>query len=425
MLRGSRGPLKGPVKGPPPVSGGRSRRPGLVTALLAASGTFSLFLIAALAWGWSVYYAPGPSARAGDATIVTLPSGSGVSAIAATLRSAGVIRSTDMFKAAATLTGADRRLRAGEYQVPTRTSLRGVLRLLTDGQVVRHFVTIPEGWSSAQAVDILMKEPVLVGTVDTPPAEGSLWPETYEVARGETRASLVARMQRAHTDNLARLWAARSAATVVTSPDEAVILASIVEKETGLAAERPRVAAVFSNRLRLGMRLESDPTIVYGITQGRPLGRGIRLSELQRDTGFNTYLIDGLPPTPIANPGVDALRAVLNPPRSEDLFFVADGTGGHVFARTYQEHLQNVARWREIERRKAGLPPGATPPAAPGATAPGVAAPGSVPGGAPTGEAVITMQAPGALTPRALTPRALTPGRAPTSGPAPARPAPQ
>ena len=393
MLKGSGGPIKGPVKGPRPVV--RGRRSGTMAALLAASATFSLFLIAGLAWAWSVYYAPGPSARMGDSTVVTLPSGSGVSAIAATLKNAGVIRSTDMFKAAATLTGADRKLRAGEYQVPTNASLKTILRLLTDGRVVRHFVTIPEGWSSAQAVDILDREQVLTGAVETTPLEGSLWPDTYEVARGETRVAVVARMQRAMTENLARLWAARAQGLVVRTPQEAVTLASIVEKETGLAQERPRVAAVFSNRLRMGVRLESDPTIVYGITRGRPLGRGIRRSELQANTGYNTYLIDGLPPTPIANPGKDAIAAVLNPPRSADLFFVADGTGGHVFASTYQQHLVNVARWREIERRKAGLPPGATPPAAPGTLAPGTA-----PSDQPlTGEAVITMQAPGALTP--------------------------
>src|SRR5690606_21335252 len=201
--------------------------------------------------------------------------------------------------------------------------------------------------------------------------EGALWPDTYEISRGETRASVIARMSRAQADNLARLWAARSPRTVVRSPEEAVILASIVEKETAVAAERPRVAAVFSNRLRRGMRLESDPTTVYGITQGRPLGRGIRRSELDRRTDWNTYQIDGLPPTPIANPGREALEAVLNPPRTDDLFFVADGTGGHVFARTFEEHLLNVARWREIERRKAGLPPGAPTPAVPG-TVPGI-----------------------------------------------------
>ncbi|MDI1326327.1 MAG: endolytic transglycosylase MltG [Brevundimonas sp.] len=347
------------------------RGSGRKTAFLAATATVSLFIIAALVAAWSVFYAPGPSAQAGQTTIVTLPSGAGVSAIAATLKSAGVIRSTDMFKAAATLTGADRKLRAGEYEVPSKASLRSVIVLLVEGRVVRHYVTLPEGWSSAQAVDILNNQPILIGTVDGTPEEGSLWPDTYEVSRGETRDSVVARMRRARDENLARLWAARSPATVARTPEEAMVLASIVEKETGLAAERPRVAAVFTNRLRAGMRLESDPTIVYGITRGRPLGRGIRRSELDRPTAWNTYQIDGLPPTPIANPGRDAVAAVLNPPRSEELFFVADGTGGHVFARTYDEHLANVARWREIERRKAGLPPEAPPPAVPG-TVPGV-----------------------------------------------------
>jgi UPF0755 protein len=350
----------------------KRQRSGRATALLAASATFSLFLIAAIVAAWSVFYAPGPAARDGaEHTIVTLPSGAGVGAIAANLKAAGVIRSTDMFKAAATLTGADRKLRAGEYEVPSKASLRSVLVLLVEGKVVRHYVTLPEGWSSLQAVDILMREPILTGEIPTTPEEGSLWPDTYEIARGDTRASVIARMTRAQADNLARLWAARSPRTVVKSPEEAVILASIVEKETAVASERPRVAAVFSNRLRIGMRLESDPTIVYGITQGRPLGRGIRRSELDRPTEWNTYQIDGLPPTPIANPGGEALAAVLNPPPSDELFFVADGSGGHAFARTYDEHLANVARWREIERRKAGLPPGAPPPAVPG-TVPGV-----------------------------------------------------
>jgi UPF0755 protein len=344
----------------------RQPRSSGATALLAASATFSLFLIIAIVAAWSVFYAPGPAAREGDSTIVTLPSGAGVNAIAANLKAAGVIRSTDMFKAAATLTGADRKLRAGEYEVPGRASLRSVLVLLVEGRVVRHYVTLPEGWSSAQAVDILMSQPLLTGAIDTTPKEGSLWPDTYEISRGESRASVLARMTTAQSDNLARLWTARSPRTVVHTPEEAVILASIVEKETGVAAERPRVAAVFSNRLRIGMRLESDPTIVYGITQGRPLGRGIRRSELDRQTAWNTYQIAGLPPTPIANPGREALAAVLNPPPSDELFFVADGTGGHVFARSFDEHLLNVARWREIERRKAGLPPGSPPPSVPG-----------------------------------------------------------
>ena len=358
---------------------GVERRSSRKTAFLAATATFSLFLIAALVAAWSVFYAPGPAARGGaEHTIVTLPSGAGVGAIAATLKSAGVIRSTDMFKAAATLTGADRKLRAGEYEVPTRASLRSVLVLLIEGRVVRHFVTLPEGWSSAQAVDILDRQPLLTGTVEATPEEGTLWPETYEISRGETRASVLARMRVARDRNLDRLWAARGPSTVVRTKEEAVILASIVEKETAVAAERPRVAAVFTNRLRAGMRLESDPTIVYGITQGRPLGRGIRRSELERETPWNTYRIDGLPPTPIANPGAEALAAVLNPPASDELFFVADGTGGHAFARTYDEHLANVARWREIERRKAGLPPEPAPAAASGSAADGDAVPPGV-----------------------------------------------
>lgn len=366
------------------------RRSGRKTAFLAATATFSTFLIIALVAAWSVFYAPGPSAREGESTVVSLPSGAGVSAIAATLKSAGVIRSTDMFKAAATLTGADRKLRAGEYEVPSKASLRSVLVLLVEGRVVRHYVTLPEGWSSAQAVEILNNQSILTGTIDAVPEEASLWPDTYEISRGETRASVIARMRRARDENLARLWAARSPATVVRSPEEAMILASIVEKETGVAAERPRVAAVFTNRLRSGMRLESDPTIEYGITKGVPLRRGLRRSELDRPNPWNTYQIDGLPPTAIANPGRDAVAAVLNPPSTADLFFVADGSGGHAFARTYEEHLANVARWREVERRRAGLPPAAPEPAAAAPDA-ATAPPGAT---VPPGARVITIPAP-------------------------------
>jgi UPF0755 protein len=369
-------------------------RSGRKTAFLAATATFSTFLIIALVAAWSVFYAPGPSAREGESTVVSLPSGAGVSAIAATLKSAGVIRSTDMFKAAATLTGADRKLRAGEYEVPTKASLRSVLVLLVEGRVVRHYVTLPEGWSSAQAVEILNKQAILTGTIETIPEEASLWPDTYEISRGDTRASVIARMRRARDENLARLWAARGPATVVRTPEEAMILASIVEKETGVAAERPRVAAVFTNRLRSGMRLESDPTIEYGLTKGVPLRRGLRRSELDRPNAWNTYQIDGLPPTAISNPGRDAVAAVLNPPSTSDIFFVADGTGGHAFARTYEEHLANVARWREIERRRAGLPPAA--PEAPALTPVPEVPPANPTNGTtvPPGARVITIPAP-------------------------------
>lgn len=361
---------------------------------LGATATFSVFLIVVLAALWTVYWGPGPRTDDGAPTIVVLPSGSGVDAIGARLKQAGVIRSTDLFKAAAAFSGADRRIRAGEYQIASGTSLAGVIDTLVDGRVVRHFVTIPEGWSSAQAVDILMKEPVLTGAVDIPP-EGSLWPETYEVTRGQSRASVIRQMQAARDENLAELWAsARGPRSVVRTPEEAVILASIVEKETGIAAERARVAAVFSNRLRQGMRLESDPTVVYGVSKGRPLGRGLRLSELQGQTPWNTYLNGGLPPTPIANPGREAIVAVLNPPASNELFFVADGTGGHVFARTFQEHLANVARWRQIEAANAPIA-GEAGEGTPVET-PGAAVVGPAPSVATTGRARITLNEPGA-----------------------------
>ena len=331
-----------------PRTEGRGRSP-LMAGVLSAAATLFLLGVAALAWAWAVYTADGPEARQGDETIVVLPSGAGVSRIAGILDAAGVIRSETLFKVAVQLTGRDRGLRAGEYAIASGASMAEVIEHLRSGEVVRHFVTIPEGWSSAQAMDILNRNNLLTGTAELPP-EGSILPETYEIHRGETRVTLIARMQAAHDELLAELWPRRQQGLPISTPEEAVILAPIVEKETGLAEERPRVAAVFINRLRLGMRLESDPTVVYGVSQGRPLGRGLRRSELERPTPYNTYLIAGLPPTPIANPGREALEAVLNPPSSRELFFVADGTGGHAFATTFEEHLQNVARWRQVER---------------------------------------------------------------------------
>lgn len=326
----------------------RALRAGVLSALATAV----LLGIAVLAWAWASYTANGPDARQGDETIVVLRSGAGVIEIGSTLAEAGVIRSATAFRVAAQLTGADRGLRAGEYRIESRASLADVIDTLRSGEVVRHFVTIPEGWSVAQAIDILNAEEVLTGEVSDVPAEGSLMPDTYEVMRGETRDSVIARMQAAQIALMEELWPTRAQGLPFTTPEQAVILASIVEKETGIAEERPRVAAVFVNRLRLGMRMESDPTVVYGVSGGRPLGRGLRRSELDRATPYNTYQIAGLPPTPIANPGRAAIEAVLNPPRTQDLFFVADGTGGHIFAPSYEQHLANVARWRAIERAR-------------------------------------------------------------------------
>ena len=241
-------------------SGGGASNLGV--GLITAAGTLGLFVAAALIGFWFVYWGPGPSAREGEVTPITLPQGAGVSAIAARLKGEGVIRSTDLFKAAISLKGADRSLRAGEYEIPSGASLSKVVGILIEGKAVRHYVTIPEGWSSAQAVDILMKQEVLTGEVTDTPDEGSLWPETYEVARGETRQAVIERMQRMARTKLETLWIQRGPASMARTPQEALILASIVEKETGIGAERPQVAAVFTNRLRLGMRLESDPTIV-------------------------------------------------------------------------------------------------------------------------------------------------------------------
>lgn len=340
---------------------GRSFRAGVLSALATAV----LLGIGVLAWAFASYTAQGPEARQGDETIVVLRSGAGVIEIGSTLAEAGVIRSPTAFRVAAQLTGADRGLRAGEYRIQSGASLADVIETLRSGDVVRHFVTIPEGWSVAQAIDILNAEEVLTGEVSEIPAEGSLMPDTYEVTRGETRDSVIARMQAAQVALMEELWPTRAQGLPFTTPEQAVILASIVEKETGLAEERPRVAAVFVNRLRLGMRMESDPTVVYGVSGGRPLGRGLRRSELDRATPYNTYQIAGLPPTPIANPGREAIEAVLNPPSSQDLFFVADGTGGHIFAPSYEQHLANVARWRAIERARQPVQGEAPAPATP------------------------------------------------------------
>jgi UPF0755 protein len=226
---------------------------------------------------------------------------------------------------------------------------------LREGRVVRHFVTIPEGFTSQQAVAVLDSAPEPTGAV-TPPPEGTILPETYQVTLGESRAVVLARMRRARDKLVARLWARRRPGLAYQSPEQAVIVASMIEKETALPAERPHVAAVFLNRLAAGMRLESDPTVVYGLTGGPPLGHGLRVTELQSPNPYNTYRIAGLPPTPIDNPGRAALEAALDPAPSADLYFVADGSGGHVFSRTLQDHLRNVAHWRAIELAHAAPP---------------------------------------------------------------------
>jgi UPF0755 protein len=295
---------------------------------------------------------------------VILRKGAGLSEIAAELQRAGAIRAAPLFVAAAQITGAAKGLKAGEYAFRSRASLAEVIRKIRSGEVVHHRITIPEGITSQQAVDILMRSDLLTGTVATPP-EGSLLPETYEVVRGEPRAAVLQRMLEARDRLLAELWANRRRGLPYTDPNQAVTMASIVERETALPAERPRVAAVYLNRLRQGMKLDSDPTVIYGITQGAALGHGLRLSELQSNSPYNTYLNPGLPPGPIGNPGRASLAAVMDPAETDELYFVANGTGGHSFARTLEEQSRNVARWREIEKQRKDAAELAGPPLPP------------------------------------------------------------
>ncbi len=229
--------------------------------------------------------------------------------------------------------------------------MQEIVAILIAGKSIQHKLTIAEGLTSQMAYNLIADDRVLTGDAGPVPPEGALLPETYLFTRGTTRAQLIARMEAAQKTLLARLWPTRAKDLPVTTPEQAIILASIVEKETALPAERRHIAAVFENRLHLGMKLQSDPTIIYGITRGYPLGRGIRESELNGATPYNTYVIAGLPPTPICNPGKDSIEAVLDPAQSKDLYFVADGTGGHVFAATMAEHRKNVAHWRKIETR--------------------------------------------------------------------------
>lgn len=317
-----------------------------------------LVLIAAVAiGGWfyaqNQYTGEGPQTADGAERTIMVAPGSGTGQIASTLETAGAINSADAFRIAVRLTENDGNLKAGEYAIPSGASMKEIIDLLIEGRSILYPVTVPEGLTTAMILDIVAEHDVLTGDMpESPPAEGSLLPDTYMVHRGDTREALINRMAEAQADLMEELWPNRQEGLPFDTQEEALILASIVEKETGIAAERPQVAAVFVNRLRVPMRLESDPTIIYGITQGVPLGRGLRRSEIDRRTDYNTYQIDGLPPTPIANPGREAIAAVLDPPETDDLFFVADGSGGHVFARTYAEHLRNVANWRRVEAQR-------------------------------------------------------------------------
>lgn len=376
-----------------------------------ASNALTLFIallvVAAgvLAWGREEYRGPGPLA---DAICFRVERGASLSAVSRALEEQGAVSDARIFRIGADYSDGAGGLKFGSYLVPPGASMREILAVLTAGgqstcgrevnfrigvnsadvilrqldpgtnryvEVVkfdpaveaapqayvdvaqepdlRFRVTLAEGVTSWQVVEALKRADFLTGDIAERPPEGSLAPDSYEVENASARADLIARMEAAQAQTLAMLWAARADGLPYATPEEALIMASIVEKETGIADERPQVASVFVNRLERGMRLQTDPTVIYGVTKGEGvLGRGLRQSELRRETPYNTYVIDGLPPTPIANPGRLSIEAALNPDTTDYIFFVADGSGGHAFAVTLQEHNENVARWRALEAQR-------------------------------------------------------------------------
>ena len=317
----------------------------------------ALILIVALigggaaAWISRDWWGDGPSA---EEVSLVVAKGDTLASAARSLEKAGAIRSTTNFLRFARRFGPDAPIRAGEFQIPAYASGRDILNILQNGKPVQHLVTIPEGMPSILVQERLMAEPQLTGQVAVP-AEGSVLPDSYSFETGEPRAAVLARMQTAMRTALDEAWAARKPITVARDKRETVILASIVEKETAIASERRMVAAVYSNRVREGMKLQADPTVIYPITRGKPLGRRIKRSELNAVNGYNTYASAGLPEGPIANPSRAAIEAVLDPEKSSALYFVANGKGGHVFAKTLAEHNANVQRFYAIRRSRGEM----------------------------------------------------------------------
>lgn len=329
--------------------GGRIKKQ--LAKVLLLTGLAVVLLIAGLVFiAVGKFESPGPLA---EDRILQIERGLGLAAIAARLEREKIVGNRHLFRWGVWADGGAGQLKAGEYEIPAAASMQQIMEILRDGKVYLHRVTVPEGLSSYQIVEILNAEPVLLGDALGVPLEGSLLPDTYFFPRGTSRAEILAWMRAAQREVLEELWPDRDGGLPYASIAEALTMASIVEEETAVPSERPQVAAVFVNRLKRHMRLQSDPTIIYGITAGKgPLGRPIRQSELKRKTPYNTYQVDGLPPTPIANPGRASIEAVLHPAQSKDLYFVADGTGGHVFSSTLAQHNRNVAKYRALLREQ-------------------------------------------------------------------------
>jgi len=346
---------------------------------------FSLVIVAAVAagagWFWinSSFTADGPATTDGKPRVVMIERGSTTQAIATKLKEVGAIADDGLFRLALRvreILGDKPVMKAGEYEIVSGASMEAIVKELSDGKALQYAVIVPEGLTSQMILSLLVDREwkatggaqhtyKLAGPVPAVPAEGVLLPGDYAVTRGDTVESVINRMIKAQQDLLAELWPNRQPGLPVRTPEEAVNLASIVENETGVPHERPQVASLFINRLNKPMRLQSDPTIVYGITRGVPLGHGLRVSEIAQKTEWNTYQIDGLPKTPICNPGRESIKAVLNPAQTNYIYFVADGSGGHAFAETLGEHNANVSKWREIEKQRDAKQPAAVQGAKP------------------------------------------------------------
>lgn len=317
---------------------------------------FLLFFLGAGLIGTStwLFYGPGgilQSVNLEEDTAIVIDKGSSTEAIIDLLLKHGVIQNKYAFYAAVLLSGEKGHLRAGEFLIPAHASMWDLIKILCCGSVIVHTFTIPEGTTVADVVRRLRELPNLQGEIERLPKEGSLLPETYTYVYGEERQSMLHRMEKAMKLAVNDLWQERQEGLPIRSPEEVLVLASIVEKETGVARERSRIAGVFINRLRIGMKLQSDPTVIYGLTLGKSkLGRSITRSDLKSETVYNTYVVDGLPPLPIACPGKEAIKAVLNPIKTKELFFVANGRGGHNFSVTYGQHNSYVNQWRQIEK---------------------------------------------------------------------------
>jgi UPF0755 protein len=353
---------------PPPPLRSRAVRHPLVVFL---NFVLTIVIVIGVAGGALLFFGRMQFDRPGaldQSRTISIERGTNLGAIADQLQREGAISSKWLFIAGVWMNKQQNALKAGEYLIPAHASMHDVMEVIASGTGVPYKITIPEGLTTQQIIDRIKANDVLVGDVGEPPPEGSLLPETYSFTRGDTRQNMINRMMRERDRVLTDVWSRRSPNLPLTSLDQLVILASIVEKETALADERPRIAAVFINRLRLNMRLQSDPTVIYAKFggAGRPDGYKLTSDDVKTESAYNTYTVDGLPPGPIANPGRASLEAVANPSRTKDLFFVAlaDGSGGHAFAETYDDHLRNVARFRQNRAAEAAAAAAPDPGAA-------------------------------------------------------------